>query len=184
MHVKRMSPFDVQSQYPHEQQKASRQTIEDEFQPSGNSARAAPEYDHEVHGNHRDFPHHEKQEKVQGREDDKHGAFDQKDQHHERPHMRGDRRPRTEYAKGREKSREQYQENADAIDSDRILNVERRHPLHYVPRTASPLRLGQTRTRESGRARNPAACTRAQFAEPTARCERMAGPRFQRRERR
>ena len=107
----------------------ARQAVENELQPRRHTLGSSPEDDHEVHGNHRDFPEHEKEKKVEGGEDHKHGALHHKHEHHERFHVGRDGIPRRQHAERRQECREKHEQDADAIHAHRVLNPECRHPF-------------------------------------------------------
>ena len=58
-------PEHVQREDPDQQEEAAGQAVQHELDARRDALRTSPEDDHEVHGNHRDFPEHEEQEDVQ-----------------------------------------------------------------------------------------------------------------------
>ncbi len=64
--IERMAAHVVQGQKSNEQQKTSRQAEDDELDCRLSSQSPSPVSNHEIHGNHRDFPEDEEENSIQG----------------------------------------------------------------------------------------------------------------------
>src|SRR5580704_5759832 len=97
--------------------------VQDEFDGGVDAAVMAPNADEQVHRNQHYFPEEEEEEEVERKEDADDSDFQQQDGDEEFFDALLDALPRTEYGDYREKGRQDDQKDADAVDSQMIVDV-------------------------------------------------------------
>ncbi len=108
--------------------------VDDELEGGARGSGAAPEFDQEKRGEEAEFPEEEPVEEIEGEEDAERGALDQEEERAEetgrlrRSGRRGEMGPGGEERDGREDAGEEDEEEAQAVETEVIVDVERGDP--------------------------------------------------------
>ena len=122
-----MARGEINDRHQHEQ--AAGHGEENEFHRRVDAPRTAPHADQKIHRHQHDFPEHIEQHQIERQEGAEHAGF--QEQHEDQilfdlvTH-----RPGGQQRQRHEKGGKQNQKNADAVDTDKILNADGRHPRH------------------------------------------------------
>ncbi len=137
-----MAALEEQDDDGDQQQKTSRERIEEELDGGVNPVRPSPDADEQVHGDQHRLPEDVEQHEIQGAEDADHRRLHDQHGDHEFPHTRFDGGPRGDDADRREQGGEQDQPEADAVDAQGVADGGSRDPLGHFPELhLRPLRL-------------------------------------------
>src|SRR5580658_3988576 len=96
--------------------------VQNEFDGRVNAPAVAPHADHEIHGDQRELPEHEKEEKVERKEDADHGRLDDQKRDEETLDVFVDGFPGAEDGDRREERSQQDQKQADAVHTQMVVN--------------------------------------------------------------
>ena len=151
---KTASTHRIQIDQRNEHQHRAEEGIKKELDRSVDAIRAAPDPDDQVHGYQHRLEEHVEEDAVQGGED----AVDQPRHDQERRHVLRDlpldHDPRRPDDKHGDEAVEQHQEHRDAVDAQKIVDVESRNPLDslvelHLRGAELEVRIQRDRDRES-----------------------------------
>src|ERR1019366_2507013 len=108
--------LEPQGDYSDQQQDGTRHRIDEELEGRVNPTGATPDPDEQGHGDEHRFPEDKEENKIQRAEHANHRGLHNQQADHELLDASLDVAPGTEHAQGHDKSRQQDQKEADAID--------------------------------------------------------------------
>jgi hypothetical protein len=140
--------------YPDQHEDASRQREQHELHCGVHPVRASPDTDEEEHRDQHELPIDKKEKQIQRHEDTDHRRLHDENRQIKILDPAVDRTPRDCHAEHAEQSRQHHEQDADSVDTNRVINAPGGDPwvsldeLHMVGRLVE---IGEERQRQDQR---------------------------------
>src|SRR4029077_8529525 len=119
----------VEPQDRHQHQDRAEHGVQNEFHRGINPPLVSPNADQEIHGDQRQLPENEEQEKIERDKNTDHWRLDNQQRDEETLHVFSNRLPRSENCERRQERRQQHQEQTDAVNAQVVVNVGASNPI-------------------------------------------------------